>query len=513
MPRIPPAGRTPREDIKGFVVDDEPLLSLPPSVGALVVAAWIICSMVGTAWWAASDNGFWFLAGSLACLTVSVPLAFRDYEILSPWSLIIGVVYLAGGVRGMFIALQIEGSRSLDELFFLGHGSGYFVRPAVVYLLGLALLTAGYLVAAPPLGRTRRRPIIGAASHTRPERVLFVVIASAALGALGFVLFTQSTGGLDLSNISAKRTMVSVNERIEAYRSHGEYRFLTTFATIAFWLQLAEYNYRRVRHGVGTPRGWWLVLLFLNACLLPVYASSRAELLFTVLGALIIVYCMGGLRVRLGPIVLGIAVAIVCAALMTELRDSKYEGEGGFEFDSSAVVDTFVLTRSLADVATSTHVIEAVPQNLPYSHGQTISVWLLAPVPRSVWPEKPIIHSGPQVGAAVYNNPYSGVPPGLIAEAYWSFGIIGVVTIPLLCGAFLRRLGGYWRPLAKDSPAAAMMMAAVAVPTGVVMFANSIGAALFQIFITLLLLTPIVAFIGASRPTSNDSAQHERAIA
>lgn len=473
-----------------------PLLRLPASLGGFLVLFWLACTFVGAAWWLSDDHGFWFLAGSLAALIVTTPLLQRDYEVISPWTLVVVVVYLACAVRGLFMSLQVDGTRTLDELYFLGQTVSAYYRPTLLFLIALTLFTVGYRIAAPR--RAPRKPLFGARPHMAGGRVTLAVVACAAAGFLSFYFFAQGTGGLSLSNLSSKRTTGGVELSVE-YQSHGELRALAGLSPIALWLQLAYYNYRGMRHGLTSPRGWWLAALFANSALLPFYSSSRADIVYVILGALVVEYCLGNGKLRLRPLLAAAALVMIIAAAITSLRSADDRSVQSVRVDQAALVDTFVLTRTFADIATSGNVINAVPDRLPYAEGATIAAWFVAPVPRSIWPEKPVISSGPAIGYAIYGNTNSGVPPGMVAEAYWNFGLGGVFVLPLFIGMILRRVGEYWRPFAKSSPAAAVMMAAIAVPPGALLMSNSIGSPPYQMLVSMVLLGPVLWFVGVEK--------------
>jgi oligosaccharide repeat unit polymerase len=475
----------------------DPLLALPRAAATVIVTIWAWCILIGAAWYVQDSAGFWFLSGSIACLIVSMPMLIgaRRYEVISPWTLIVIAAYIGFGVRGVFMSLGVNGSRTLEQLYFLGHGPGYFVRPTLLFLLGLVMLTLGYIVVA--RREPGKRPSITARPHLSASGVRTMVIVCAVLGLIGFVLFAATTGGFSLARISAKRTVINGVDLNSSYQSHGEFRVLNAFGPIALWLQLAWYAARRVPHGPLTLRFGWLAMLFLNAALLPIYASTRADVVYIILGAVVVEYCLGGGRIRLRLALGSVGLAIVLSAAVSSLRYSDNNTVGGVSLNSNVLVDTFVLTRTFADIPTTGNIIKAVPDRLPYANGSTISAWAVAPIPRSIWPNKPLISSGPILGSVIYGNEHSGVPPGMMAEAYWNFGLGGIVVLPFLCGMAFRWLNDRWAPYARSSPAAAVVMAAVAVHPGIDMMVNSIGAAPYQLLQSFVLLVPVLLLASA----------------
>lgn len=84
--------------------------------------------------------------------------------------------------------------------------------------------------------------------------------------------------------------------------------------------------------------------------------------------------------------------------------------------------------------------MDVVPSQVPHTYGSTYFLWIVSPVPRSIWPDKPIVRIGGILGHSVYGTRDSnGIPPGFVAEAYLNFGWLGIPLISLLFGAGIRQ--------------------------------------------------------------------------
>jgi hypothetical protein len=79
-----------------------------------------------------------------------------------------------------------------------------------------------------------------------------------------------------------------------------------------------------------------------------------------------------------------------------------------------------------------------VPDTLPYRFGRDFLVVLLTPIPRAIWPSKPVYSLGAEYGTQL--NTITSVTPFPIGEAYWNGGLIGVVLGMALWAGFLAAL-------------------------------------------------------------------------
>src|SRR5690606_2364717 len=62
---------------------------------------------------------------------------------------------------------------------------------------------------------------------------------------------------------------------------------------------------------------------------------------------------------------------------------------------------------------------------------------LYIPFPSAIVGEKPL-SGGRLASDKLFNNPQSGVPPTYVGEAYWNFGLAGVLVVSILWGVVLR---------------------------------------------------------------------------
>lgn len=485
-------------DLTAEVRADEQAAAVPapPILRHAVLAFWIVATSCALATTTLTDQALFLVFGWAACLIVTLPFALKDYDLVSPWSFVILTIYIGCGLRPIFIAGDIEsGNRSLDALFLLGKPPSFFIESSLYFLAGTALLTAGYMLSGKKVDLGERtKPWVFATIAPA------VVAVSALIGFGAFILFAQRTGGLSLAVLSAKRTSISSLD-LTGYQSYGLLRQLSEFSRYAYWIAMAMF----AASGKRSPaRTIVLVLLFLNAIALPIYASSRADAGYILIVGVIISLCLAPERSRrVGLVILrGSLVVVAIVSVLTVLRTGSGSTADLAEQQdiTESIGQTFVYNRNFTDIPSSAQIMEAVPVRLAPANGSTYLAWLVAPVPREWWPEKPLVSSGPEIGVKVFGQVSSGVPPGLVAEAYWNFGLPGLLLISSLVGVGLRRVYEWWRPRLRN-PASAVIFAGAFLRLGEGAVANSLGYAVFQTLVGSVLLYALMRLV-VERPAA-----------
>ncbi len=404
---------------------------LTVSAVALTIAA-----AFGTHGHVFSAVGLWALV-----IVLLPPSLLRRYDIFSPWSFVILSVVIGLTIRGFSITLDYPNPGIIDELFLLGKPPTFFILPAVILLAGLLILAGAYLY-NPFRGTPDRRH----ARPIRPTRLYALVAVILATSLISTFLYISFTGGFDSRFLSAKRTPIpGLDLAGLGYQSFGALRFLASLAIFAHLLVLCDLLKPNAR-----GRRWKIPLalsLFLLACTLPFYASVRSVIATNfILSSAVFYYSTKTLPIL--KIAASGTLVLTLISLMTLLRAERNDTSALSKFNPlTQAFDSLILNRNQVELAKTAHIIEALPGTLDHQYGKTIAIWLAAPVPRSLWPDKPLIQPGPVIGNRIYNQDRAGVPPGFIAEMFWNFHLPGVFLGCLLLGSFLRYLHEKFRPL------------------------------------------------------------------
>jgi hypothetical protein len=95
------------------------------------------------------------------------------------------------------------------------------------------------------------------------------------------------------------------------------------------------------------------------------------------------------------------------------------------------VIET-IGSRPPSGYANLANILQKMGTSWNYQYGQTLFSWLVAPIPRSTWPDKPPISIGQKIKTSIYGKTKSGgggVPTNSIGEFYINFGTFGLFYV------------------------------------------------------------------------------------
>lgn len=425
------------------------------------------------------ENMIFLAIGFGALYTVLVPIVIlKQYDLGSPLTMIIFPIAVGLTIRNIYIGFRIKGLHSIDSLFLLGERPSYFVWPGILLIIGLATIVISYSLFRP------RTPYVKTLAgrlerYTFDRTRLFLVLTACVVVAIvTFVLYVRATGGFDADRLSAKRATIPSLELSLDYRGFGYLVFANEFGATAFLVALAYFL--KNQRSLWGWRGAVLVGMFVVAVALPVYASSRTPVIMLLLLAGAIRHFTGR-PVRMRSLVVGASVVLVAFGSLTFARA---QSQGTFTETIASItldggLEALIFDRNMLELSKTAHVINRVPSELPYAYGATIATYLFAPVPRELWPAKPLVSPGPVIGNVVYGNKVSGVPPGVIAELFWNFGVAGVLVGCALIGMLVRYLYEKCRPGRGVNVAAILIYVVGVFRLGLDLVGTSVGTGLF----------------------------------
>lgn len=450
----------------------------------------VILLSIGTcALWLLSmayDDRYLFLAVGTSLLVISLlPIALsRAYDWCCPWTAVIVAIIYGGTFPSACMSLGLPDEEFLQKEIFLREPPEFFVWPSLLLVASFVCLAAGYF-SWPSRSRTSRP--IRLDFETEPKRLLLVCLVCGVVTTLAFGAYFALNGGLS-GGLSTKRSGLHTLDvgADNSYRSHGYLRHLAKSGNIALLLLAAYWcRYKPAAGTVGSVlQTCALGCLLTLSIAFPFYSSSRAGMLWVVVGLAVVTYYMRRKIISVKAVGL-VGLMLMVTVFVTAVRN------GGGESNEKIVkrISHLFLNRHGPDVAVTAHIINALPNTLDYQYGKTISAWFLAPIPRELFPNKPLVHFGPIIGQSVYKLGLTGIPTGLTAELYWNFHVMGVLFGSLIAGFYLRWTYEFFMRIQLDTVLLAPVYAFSVFPIGYKMVSVGVGPGLIM---------PIVDFVFAS---------------
>ncbi|RLG37771.1 MAG: hypothetical protein DRN91_04545 [Candidatus Alkanophagales archaeon] len=369
----------------------------------------------------------YLLIGALGCLLILLlpALLSKRYDVFQPLSF--AILSVAIGVTGRTIYILSDPNGA--EHLLLSKDPEFLLPAILATLVGLLFFVIGYVQKLPKLPVQRLK--ITRSDEWDVRRLWFVVLLFTGISLIATMLFLQRTGFSfqDIANISRKRFVVLKGSEI-GYTALGYLRWAASLSQVAFMLMMAYF--------VSSGKRWLsamglvTIAMFVIAAVFPFLTSARGPLIWLVLSSMIMWHYLRR-PLSTNIVIIAAIMAVVVLSVMLNLRCRGFLDIGEV-FSLKGVVETLFGSRDFLDITTTAHIIAAIQDGrLDYAYGRTYFTWLYAPIPRTMWPEKPVVSIGWEIKRCVFGlYGLGGIPPGSIGEAYWNFGYAGVVVMWLL---------------------------------------------------------------------------------
>jgi len=361
----------------------------------------------------------------------------KEREVFAPMNFVFLSVFMGVTLQTVYLCFLDDGGHRFALGWKIDINS--LLTSITAISIGMISLTVGYSI----VGNTRvfkRARIIGI-QDWRSERVKISVYAMFVVSLLSLLYFASA---FDIwenfsSQFSVKRRIYSEETGVSSSMQYV--RFGALFSQMAFFILLARYIWRK-RDGQPRNKLFFLYICGVLGAFLPFIASSRLGLISFLLGACMIHHFgTGGWRIKQLRRAFVIAACVIVA--MGSLRFMQSRGLNFQDYRSSTtaanLLSPVMASSNFLAVGKTAMLIDKVPNNYDYTYGSTYALWLIAPIPRSLWPEKPIVRIGGVLGAAVFGSDQrSGIPPGSVGEAYLNFGWVGIPIMMCILGCILK---------------------------------------------------------------------------
>lgn len=326
------------------------------------------------------------------------------------------------------------------NIFTAGSYDGFAMAAAAVAGGGYVATCLGYVITV-MLARHAR----SASASPQPEdlrdhlaldRALWFVVI------MGFGLYAVYIGSVGPSSYFANFFSGRTAERSESIQGASAYLYAgILFAYGALLMQLLLALRSRKRGRIA-----WVSILLGVACLPTIVSGSRASFLPVVIAVLIIVWSLVPSVRRVKWIVTWVPAVIFFGVLAPRVwRDTLAQG---VSFSDSLVIaadgDNFLagffggLDTAMLD-AFALQVLAQENSLIQPTLGATYLSAIAAPIPRILWPEKPV-PVDTILNAVIFPATHSqgiGFSFGVYSEPFLNFGVIGVALILLIVGVAL----------------------------------------------------------------------------
>lgn len=351
-------------------------------------------------------------------------------------------VFLGVFLRALYIAFELSDFEKLNRVFLLNTPISNLNAGAFLILAGSFFLILGYTV-WPGSFKIRHLGFLDGGWNKRRYLILICSLSFMSIFALQHFISVQ--GGLIGAALSEYR---GVAKEITEVKTQGYLRWIISLsginAMLTFsWIMDKKCDRSKLFSKIIFLQSL-LTFLFFNF-----FVSQRTAIVFIVIQIIAIYYYSNDLKLPKAWTAFGLCCALLLFQLMSDIRESfGSENLNHTEFSLIRALEPAILATNFIDISKTTHIVNAVPEKLPYAYGRTYSTLLLAWIPRSVWPAKPVTNVDNTIGIKVFGAKAYGsgaVPPGLFAELYWNFWYPGVFFGCFIVGALLRKLSSFFR--------------------------------------------------------------------
>lgn len=403
------------------------------------------------------------------------------YELFEPLSFIILNVFI--GVTGRSIYIDLTSSYTHSKLLN-GYSKNILYNGQFLIIVGLIALSLGYI-----LGHSTKILNLKYIDNLEwdKKRTSLISWLISIVAFIGIILFIHAMGiSIDsFVDISKKRALFEDGHRVTlSYNG-----WLASLGSLAFALALILFLSMRKR--LLSKWGFLLFLTGIVTLAFPVLTSVRGQLVNFMLTIFIIWYYLGSRkskqkRLPKMKVALSIIMVVIIILVMTGMRASK-NSEDVTDFVSlSSIAENIFGSGNFFGVAKTSVALEEIPKNVNYLYGESLIQWIVSPIPRSLWPEKPLsldFRFGSEVyGQDFSNNSGGGRPPGFMVELYWNFGVVGVIVGMFFLGLFLAVLYRSFHPLLLMKNKTAVLLYSIFVlPLAMLLIGNDLSRTIVTI--------------------------------
>ncbi|HEY6975027.1 MAG TPA: O-antigen polymerase [Chitinophagaceae bacterium] len=409
-----------------------------------------------------------------------IPLTHKDekFDPTHPLLLILVSLMIGTVLRSFFILSPFESDAK--PLMLMGKSPTILLKGLGCIYLGLSCFIFGYTLTTKSLPDWSNRKIFRSQVSLKKFIPLAILLTGVSLVSAAFYFKKMGVNFYAINELSQKRHY-KVDDG--SYSSLGYYRLCMDLIEPVFYILLIYFIQKRKR--IVSLLGIFILILGVLNMAYPFIESSRSNALYVLINTgLIIYYLKGGIKWR--QLTTVVAIASFALIVMTELRESHSKINSQTEVSSNPLA-IMVGTLNFLGIDKTSQIIDEMPNKMDYQFGETLVLWLVAPIPRTMWPKKPDITEGREIGELIYekrdeNSPGGGVPPGFIAEMYLNFGYFGVIAGTFIAGLILKLFYTAFKKVRQKSVYGMVVYILVFVPFALKLMGSDFSGCIVKLF-------------------------------
>lgn len=431
------------------------------------------------------------LAATPLLIIVTTIHLLDDQDVFSPLFLVLSLLVLGVFLKTIYLTFfdsELAQFISLDGrgIFILDKGLGGTILGILCFAIGYAFSLRNIpLKKALHYRKKQLRGQYAAAGYTAmynsPLFLFFLTVVS-ILFSFCLVLIISKLSimqGLAEGVISGKRYDPDSDTVVRgANTSLGYLRWgAVTLPQMVVLASLATRLVVKIKF--RTPVFVLLCFLGIGSLLIPLFTSARLELLYFIM-MIAMIYHYGRKHFQLRSLVIFVAVLFSVTGFLGELRLSG--NVQSYRLSTTSAFERILGGAYFMDIGKTSVILDTVPDAVPYQFGKTFTLFLIAPIPRAIWPDKPAVRVSVFIGEEIYYRPdKAGIPPGFIGEAYLNFGFAGIAVFLWLLGVVSAKV--YRNFLRKPfTPSSIIFYAISTMVLTLTLLSGDLTAAISQIF-------------------------------
>lgn len=410
----------------------------------LIFASLLICvsavSYFSTNWLTKNDQNYaytWLIFLVFAILLAApiiILIALKKFDPLAPlvlWTAMYGFLYLARPMALM----------SKNETFTLGNE--FLNRALLIAMLGLICFYFGYYW---NIGTriAKHIPVIKKEISTR--KLIIISFVFIVIGFLGLNDYIQTSGGwLKFWSKPHGYGGLAINTTAYIYQ-------LPELMVVGFFLIFSAFIYRKFYHGIKFFTVKNIIVLTVASIggvgIYTILWASRTMYSWVLIFAVTVYFLIKQTRPRLKTLILMILILYFVVALVPTTRSFLYIGN---KMTISKFVEQHlkdVLLKPFAGGASdefNVYLAETalVPDVVPYDYFNLYLRLFVHPIPRLIWPTKPVFLNSQWNDFISKMNIDGGAAETMLGDFYAQWGIAAVIIGTILSGIFWRTVYEY----------------------------------------------------------------------